>query len=510
MPMPLVHPSVANLSGHPPSMNSTAVDRPPLLHDAARVTMVAMESNSQAKWAALPIKERLRVLRRMRHLLAERLTALTDAIPTTLARNRADTLASEVLPLLVACRFLEREAPRILKTRHLGRAGLPLWLPGVISSVERVPFGTVLVIGPSNYPLFIPGVQVLQALAAGNAAVWKPGVGGAPVATAVAEALMDAGLPAGLLRVTGESVQEGIKELTTGVDKVIFTGSAGAGHTVLHAAADSATPVTVELSGCDAVIVLPSGEPARVVAALAFGMRLNGSSTCMAPRRLMLIGSGHDGLIALLKERFAQMEGILIREPVRTQIKELMEDASVHGATVCGDPRAVWMKPLLVLNGHSAMRVAQSDVFAPVLTVMQFKDTEEMLRADARCPFGLTASIFGEERQARAIGQQMKVGTVVINDLMVPTVDPRVPFGGRKQTGFGTTRGAEGLLEMTAAKATLVRRGNATWHYDPTGECHETMFRGLTELTHGQGLWRKINGLRTMVAGARRLQREKA
>ncbi len=204
------------------------------------------------------------------------------------------------------------------------------------------------------------------------------------------------------------------------------------------------------------------------------------------------------------------MEGVLVREPVRAQVKDLMDDAVAQGATVCGDFRAVWMKPLLVLNGRAEMRVAQSDIFAPVLTVIQTKDSEEMLMADALCPFGLTASIFGDEEEALSLGQQMKVGAVVINDLMVPTVDPRVPFGGRRQTGFGTTRGAEGLLEMTAAKTTLVRRGKATWHYDPTGETHETIFSGLAELTHGRGLQRKINGLRTMLAGAKKLQREKA
>ncbi len=491
-------------------MNSLAVEQPVAsIHNEARI-IDPMRSTAQAQWAALPTRKRLTILKRTRHLLAERSVELVDAIPSTLARTRADTLASEILPLLAACRFLEREAPSILKTRRLGRGGLPFWLPGVKSLVERVPFGTVLVIGPSNYPLYLPGVQVLQALAAGNAVLWKPGTGGAPIATVVAETLRDAGLPAELLRVTGESAQEGLTAMRSGVDKVFFTGSSSAGRDVLHAAAESAVPVTVELSGCDAVVVLPSADGRRVAAALAFGMRLNGSATCMAPRRLMLVGFGHDALIASLRTQFAAMEGVLIREPVRAQVKDLMEDASAQGATVCGNPCAVWMKPILVLNGRPEMRLARSDVFAPVLTVMQFQDTEEMLEADAVCPFGLTVSIFGKEDEARRLGEQMKVGTLVINDVMVPTVDPRVPFGGRRQSGFGTTRGAEGLLEMTATKTTLIRRGKATRHYDSTGEHHETMFTGLTELTHGHGLRGKINGLRTMLAGARKLQREKA
>ena len=176
---------------------------------------------------------------------------------------------------------------------------------------------------------------------------------------------------------------------------------------------------------------------------------------------------------------------------------------------MCGDRRAVWMKPLLVMDGRPTMRVAQSDVFAPVLTVMHFKNVDEMLRGEALCPYGLTASIFGDEKAARQLAQCLEVGTVLINDLIVPTVDPRVPFGGRRQAGFGTTRGAEGLLEMTAAKTTLTRRGQATRHYDSTGDHHETMFTGLAELTHGRGLRSRINGLQMMLAGAKKLQRGK-
>ena len=99
---------------------------------------------------------------------------------------------------------LERKAPSILRSQRLGASGKPVWLPGVTAEIERVPLGTVLVIGPSNYPLFLPGVQVFQALAAGNGVIWKPGRGGRSVALVVANALSQAGLPEGLLVVTGE------------------------------------------------------------------------------------------------------------------------------------------------------------------------------------------------------------------------------------------------------------------------------------------------------------------
>ena len=137
---------------------------------------------AQRQWASESLRARLAVLRRARHLLASRAAEFAAAIPPTFARNPADIYISELLPLLDACRFLEREAAAILKPRTLGRRGLPWWLGSLSSRIERVPLGEILIIAPSNYSLFLPGVQTLQALAAGNAVVWKPGAGGHPVA----------------------------------------------------------------------------------------------------------------------------------------------------------------------------------------------------------------------------------------------------------------------------------------------------------------------------------------
>jgi aldehyde dehydrogenase (NAD+) len=435
--------------------------------------------------------------------MASRCAELVDAIPAELARTRADSYAAEVLPLLAACEFLEREAAEILAPRQLGSEGLPFWLGGIETVVERVPFGLVLVIGPANYPLFLPGVQALQALAAGNAVVWKPGRGGAGVAQAFARAMEAAGLPDGLLRVTEESVEAGLRELRAGVDKVFFTGSAQAGRELLQAAAQTATPVVAELSGCDAAIVLGSAESERVVLALKFGMRLNGSATCMAPRRLILVGDGLEGLIARLREEFAAMAPIPVSGWER--LRGLLDDARSEGATVCGEagPR---MRPVLVLDGEPEMAIAQADVFAPVLTVLRVENAAEIARLDEACPFGLTAAVFGEEAEAKRIGAMLRAGTVMVNDLIVPTADPRVSFGGRRGSGFGVTRGREGLLEMTAVKTVAVRQGRSVRHYQETGANHEAMFQGVVAMSHGAGVRARWQGLKQMVAAAMRLR----
>ncbi len=460
---------------------------------------------AQLAWAATPLRTRLRFIRTLRHLLAENASRLIEAIPTDLARNRADTQVAEILPLLAAAKFLEQSSTTILATRHLGRRARPFWLSGVHSSVERVPLGTILIIAPANYPLFLPGVQTLQALAAGNAVVWKPGRNSAPIAQLFAELATRAGLPANLLRVTDDSIAAATNEIAALPAKIIFTGSSTAGRAVLRQAAEHAIPVVAELSGSDAVFALPSADPARLADALTFGMRLNGSATCMAPRRLILIGPGHAALLNSLRASFETVDPIFIREPLRQQLTTLLEDARNHGATIEDELGPVSMRPILISNGDSVMQLAQTDIFAPVLTVFTAPDEAAALALNAQNPFGLTAAVFGDEAQALRFGQHLTVGTLLINDLIVPTADPRVPFGGRRTSGFGVTRGAEGLLELTAPRTVLVRSGKDTRHLQPTTSAHEDLFGGVISLTHSASRSSKLAGLQRIIQAIRNL-----
>ena len=400
-------------------------------------------------------------------------------------------MVAEVLPLLAAGKFLEQQAEKILRARRLGTTGLPFWLSGLESEIQRVPFGLVLVIGPANYPLFLPGVQTLQGLAAGNAVVWKPGRGGGAVAELFANAMYRAGLPRELLRITDESAEAAEREIASGADKVFFTGSASTGQLLLKRLADTLTPCVAELSGCDAVVVLPSAEMGRVVQALAFGMRLNGSATCMAPRRVLLVDAA-DGwrseFVERLQEALRLVGGIALPKRIRQQLSGLLDEARRGGATVLGDGDGGMFGPVLIVDATAEMRIARTDVFAPVLTVIDIEGDAGVLAAQEACPFGLTTSIFGNEVEARRLAAKLTSGTVLVNDLIVPTADPRVPFGGRRQSGFGVTRGAEGLLEMTAVRTVAVRRGGSVRHYEATGHAHEGLFRGAILASHAATL----------------------
>jgi acyl-CoA reductase-like NAD-dependent aldehyde dehydrogenase len=254
------------------------------------------------------------------------------------------------------------------------------------------------------------------------------------------------------VRVLPAEDEAGRAALAAGPDKVLLTGSAATGRAVLRDAAGRLIPVTAELSGCDALFVLPGADLERVARAIRFGLTLNGGATCIAPRRVFV----PRGLAHELEERLT---------------------AAVAGSV-------------------------------PV-TVVPVASSAEALELAARSPYALGASVFGPERAARALAGRVRAGVVTINDVIVPTADPRLPFGGRGASGFGVTRGAEGLLELTAVKAVAVRRGRWLPHLEERAPEDGEILRALLALDHAPRWQDRLTSASALARAAVRRFRER-
>jgi acyl-CoA reductase-like NAD-dependent aldehyde dehydrogenase len=438
---------------------------------------------AQVTWSREPVRARLGVIGRARRLLAE--AAEDFAVLLAGRRPPAETLVAEILPLLEAARFLIRAAPALLATRALGNRGRPAWLAGVSAEVRREPLGVVLVLAPSNYPLFLPGTQILQALAAGNAVCVKPARDGTRVLSALADTLARAGLPDGLIHLLGEDLETGRAAVAAGFDHIVLTGAAETGIDVLRTAAATLTPCTMELSGNDAVFVLPDADLALVAAALAYGLRLNGGATCIAPRRVFVPRGQAAVLERLLVARLAGAAPMPVGQGVAARLDGLLREAEAAGARLSGYPTDAGVPPIVVADPPAGAGLLREDLFAPVLAILTVADMTEALARAVECPYALGASIWGPEPAARALAERVNAGSVVVNDLIVPTADPRLAFGGRGRSGFGVTRGAEGLLGMTALKTVSVRRGRFRPHLLPPGPRGDAdRFGALIRLLH--------------------------
>jgi acyl-CoA reductase-like NAD-dependent aldehyde dehydrogenase len=298
--------------------------------------------------------------------------------------------------------------------------------------------------------------------------------------------------------VLDESSDAARAAIAAGVDKIVLTGSESSGKAVLQQAAQTITPAIVELSGCDAFFVLPGADVKRAVDALVFGLRFNGGATCIAPRRVFV----HTAVANKFRQALADAVRGLAPVPVKSAtvniLAELLDDAIARGACLLsGSDRieSTGIRPLVVTNASPAMKIMNADIFAPVVAVISVNSAAEALTASEQCPYALGASVFGQPTTAAAFARKVKAGIVVVNDMIVPTADPRLSFGGLRHSGFGKTRGAEGLLEMTVSKSIAVQRAKRLRHLEPPHPRAGELFTGYLSLAHGKGLLTRCRAL---------------
>jgi aldehyde dehydrogenase (NAD+) len=420
-------------------------------------------------------------------------------------------LAGELVPLCDASRWLARHGPRLLRPKHHGWRHRPLWLWGVHSEVQRVPFGVVLVIGTWNYPLLLPGVQAMQALAAGNVVLWKPAPGCREVSEGFCRCCYDAGVTPEALRLLDESVEAATEVIDAGVDLIVLTGAHATGVRVLQQAAQHPTPCIMELSGCDAMVVLASADLDRAARAIAFGLCFNAGATCIGPRRIFVAEQCLEPLEKKIHAQLSRRPASLAVHPaalsgVSGALREaLHRGAEPIGGAVEADRVAEdrQMPPTVLTGVDDDSPVMQQDLFGPLSALRPVGDDESLVDLVHAGPYALGVSIFGSEPEARRLADHLRVGSIVINDLIAPTADPRLPFGGRGRSGFGVTRGEEGLLSMTTTRVISRRRGGLQSHLDPPAESHRQLIGGALQFEHATSWRSRLVGLRRMVRGVR-------
>lgn len=477
---------------------------------------VANARDAQAAWGALTVNQRQKVLRTYRKQLAKGAFAVAKHIADTRKASRAlrghehdeshgvfdletatgTALMAEVTPTVDALRYLERYAADVLQTRgHGWRTGQtdaiyddpwgtfrrPLWLMGVKSQVIHEPRGVVLIIAPSNYPFMLMGIQALQALTAGNAVIIKPAPGCESLTQSFADDLVKCGLSEQLIHVTDSSVDAVEQLIQVGVDLVVLTGSVTAGQAVLKRCAETITPSIIELSGNDAMFVLDSAKQTpgfnTIAKAIKMGLTLNHSETCIAPRRIFVTQSNE---AALLTEIQTVIGDTLTGINYPPALQQKIDHAIQLGANWVV-PGILNLTPEILEQTH----LDQDDIFAAFALLMATHDEPSMLEIDRQSPFALGASVWGKRSEAEIFAQQINVGSVCINDLIAPTADPRLTFQARGRSGFGPTRGPEGLLAMTQPKTISTRKNKLYPHFDPITNKQTKLFAKYLRWLHG-------------------------
>lgn len=338
--------------------------------------------------------------------------------------------------------------------------------------VTREPIGVCALITPWNWPMNQIACKVAPALAAGCTVVLKPSELAPLSALLFAEILDEAGVPAGVFNlVNGDGATVGTAlSRHPDVDMVSFTGSNAAGVAVARAAADTVKRVHQELGGKSPNIVLDDADFAKVIPAAVRACFLNSGQSCDAPTRLLvpqerlaevlaLAGAAADAIVVGDPEAEATFMGPVVSGRQFARIQGLIEMALAEGATaVRGGPgrpdglvRGFYVRPTVLANVRNAMRIAQEEVFGPVLCVMAYASEEEAVRIANDTIYGLSSYVSsGDPARARAIARQLRAGMVHING--APS-DFAAPFGGYKASGNGREWGRHGLDDFTELKS---------------------------------------------------------
>lgn len=338
----------------------------------------------------------------------------------------------------------------------------------------REPIGVCGQINPWNVPLLLAGVKFAPALACGNTVVAKPSELASLTCLRLVELFHEAGLPPGVLNVVtgyGTTVGAAISE-HPGVDKVAFTGSTAVGKQILLASAGNLKRVTLELGGKSPHIVFPDADLDKALAAVVNGFTRNSGQICSSGTRLFVHESIHGEFSKQVAKLTSSLKvgnpfeadtklGPVISGKQLDRVMSYIEAGQQDGATLVSggariDGSGYFVQPTVFADVKNSMKIAQEEIFGPVVCVMPFRTEEEVIALSNDSTYGLAGGVWTSDiGRGHKIARALKGGRIWINTF--GETDPVMPFGGFKQSGLGREFGAESIMTYTEPKSVMVR-----------------------------------------------------
>ncbi|MFL5898455.1 MAG: aldehyde dehydrogenase family protein [Solirubrobacterales bacterium] len=494
---------------HNPARGEVIATVPVDSPDAVAATVKRVRAN-QPEWEALGIEGRYRWLGRLRDWLLDNQDRVLDTMQRETGKVRADA-ENEPTYLADLINFYGSRAARYIGEESV-RPHTPL-LAAKKLRIQYRPHPVVGIISPWNFPLILSLGDAIPALQAGCAVVVKPSEFTPLGIVEVVEAWKrEIGGPDVFDCVQGIGETGGA--LVDNVDFVQFTGSDRTGRKVMARAAETLTPVSLELGGKDPMIVLGDADIDRAANAAAWGGMMNSGQICMSVERIYVEEPAYDEFVNKLTREVGRLRqgaddgtgsqdvGAMTSPRQIEIVEDHVNDALDSGArALTGGKRVAgpgdYFEPTVLVDVDHSMKVMRDETFGPVVGVMKVRDADEAVQLANDSRYGLSGAVFGERERAEQVARRVECGAINVNDVLVNYFATDVPMGGWKQSGIGTRHGEGGIKKYCRSESLVITRFGGkrepTWY--PYTRPRRFLLGPLTRLLNARD-WRRRLGLK--------------
>lgn len=443
--------------------------------DIELAVKAARRAYAEGPWGKLDTSERGKLLRKVADIIRSKQDELALLDTLNSGKPIMDTTTVDVP---AAAEFFEYFAG--MPDKICGQT-IPL-SPDFLNYTRREPLGVVGQITAWNFPILNAAIKLAPALACGNTVVLKPAEQTPLSAIELGKICRQAGIPDGVVNIVPGFGPDAGEALVShpGVDKIAFTGSTGVGRRIMEVAAKTLKPVTLELGGKSPNIVFPDADIEAAVCGALWGIFLNQGQVCCASSRLFLHRKIYDRFLAILINKAGKLTvgdplqkktklGAVISREQQDRIKSYVEKGLAEGATLAIGgkipggktlQKGFFFCPTIFTNVRNSMKIAQEEIFGPVLSVIRFDNEEDVIRMANDVAYGLAAAIWTKDlRRAHLLAGKLKAGVIWIN--VTTHFSWAAPYGGYKDSGFGREMGWDAIEAYTHTKDVWVNLNSA-------------------------------------------------
>ena len=436
--------------------------------------------------ATVPVEFRIAQLKKLYAAVQKYTTEINDALKADLGKSHYEGFMCESGLVLTEISYLIRHVKRYARAKTVPT---PLAQFPSRSFIQAVPYGTVLIMSPWNYPFLLSVEPLADAIAAGNTAIVKPSAY-SPATSRVVEKILTECFPQEYVAVVTGGREENTALLDQKFDLIFFTGSQAVGKEVLRHAAEHLTPTVLELGGKSPCIVDSSANIPLAAKRIVFGKYLNCGQTCVAPDYVLCEVSVKDALLTALKQEIRKQYGEdalknenygkIINSKHFSRLCSLMDPKKVvHGGAV--DPKTQQIAPTLMDKVSREDAIMQEEIFGPILPILTFDSFAEVIGDLKGREKPLALYLFSHNKaHIRTVTRELPYGGGCINDVVIHLATSDLPFGGVGESGMGAYHGKAGFDTFSHRKSIVNKK---TWldlpmRYQPyTSKLYQKLLR---------------------------------